>query len=83
MTEYLPQLAAMLFSLFQTLALWGLNPRAWLSAYLQTCAAAGGQAPRDLATFLPWSMDAARRAELSRPAAREGAAASPPGLDSS
>ena len=82
-TEYLPQLAAMLFSLFQTLALWGLNPRAWLSAYLQTCAAAGGQAPRDLATFLPWSMDAARRAELSRPAARVSSAEPPAGLDSS
>ena len=77
------QLAAMLFSLFQTLALWGLNPRAWLSAYLQACAAAGGQAPRDLATFLPWSMDAARRAELSRPAARVSFAEPPAGLDSS
>ena len=28
------RLAAMLFSLFQTLALWGINPRAWLTAYL-------------------------------------------------
>jgi transposase len=32
------QLAAMLFSLFQTLALWDINPRVWLEAYLQACA---------------------------------------------
>ena len=40
------RLAAMLFSLFQTLALWGINPRLWLTAYLTACAEAGGQAPR-------------------------------------
>lgn len=77
------QLAAMLFSIFQTLALWGMNPRAWLSAYLSACAEAGGQAPSDLERFLPWSMDAARRAELCRPAALANATESPPGIDSS
>src|SRR4029077_10205619 len=41
-------LAAMLESLFQTLCLWNLNPRLWLSAYLERCAACGGQAPPDL-----------------------------------
>jgi transposase len=48
------QLAAMLFSLLQTLCLWQINPRAWLTAYLTACAAAGGQAPADWAAFLPW-----------------------------
>ncbi|WP_170164860.1 IS66 family transposase [Thiocapsa rosea] len=71
------QLAATLFSILQTLALWGINPRAWLTAYLNACAEAGGQAPSALAEFLPWSMDAARRAELCRPAAP------PTGIDSS
>ena len=62
------QLAAMLFSILQTLALWGINPRHWLTAYLTACAANGGNAPRDIDPFLPWSMDEARRAALSRPA---------------
>jgi transposase len=50
------QLAAWLFSLFQTLALWGLNPRRWLTAYLQACAVAGGKAPDDVAAYLPWNL---------------------------
>lgn len=54
------QLAAMLFSLLQTLALWDLNPRLWLTAYLDACAAAGGKAPPDLESFLPWNLSEAR-----------------------
>jgi transposase len=50
------QLAAMLFSLFQTLALWGLCPRRWLTAYLTACAEAGGQPPPHWQNFLPWRM---------------------------
>lgn len=50
------QLAAMQFSLFQTLCLWGLNPRLWLSAYLTACAQAGGRAPEDVDRFLPWNL---------------------------
>jgi transposase len=50
------ELAAMLFSLFQTLCLWNINPRLWLTAYLQGCAVAGGQAPASLEEFLPWRM---------------------------
>jgi transposase len=50
------RLAALLFSLFQTLALWNLNPRQWLTAYLQACAAAGGHAPADAAAYLPWNL---------------------------
>jgi transposase len=55
------ELAAMLFSLFQTLCLWDLNPRVWLEAYLQACARAGGQAPAELDGFLPWTMSDERR----------------------
>jgi hypothetical protein len=39
------RLAALLFSLFQTLRLWGQNPRLWLTAHLQACAESGGRAP--------------------------------------
>ena len=59
------QLAAIMFSLFQTLTLWNINPRLWLTAYLQACAAAGGAAPPDLQSFLPWNLTAERRKEWS------------------
>jgi transposase len=54
------RLAAMMFSLFQTLCLWGLNPRLWLTAYLQTCAEAGGCAV-DVERFLPWNLSPEER----------------------
>ncbi|MBV8087025.1 MAG: IS66 family transposase [Chloroflexi bacterium] len=50
------QLAAMLFSLLQTLCLWELNPRAWLTAYLTACAESGGVAPHSVERFLPWNL---------------------------
>jgi transposase len=55
------KLAAMLFSLFQTFYLWNLNPRAWLTAYLTACAEAGGKAPQDISTWLPWNLTPAQR----------------------
>ncbi len=61
------ELAATLFSILQTLVLWGINPRHWLTLYLQACAEHGGQAPRTIEPFLPWAMDPERRAALSRP----------------
>ncbi len=61
------ELAATLFSILQTLVLWGINPRHWLRLYLNACANNGGQAPRNIDSFLPWMMGEARRAELSRP----------------
>jgi transposase len=57
------RLAAMLFSLFQTLCLWDLNPRRWLTAYLSACAAAGGRVPEDMDRFLPWNLSADQRRE--------------------
>jgi transposase len=50
------RLAALLFSVLQTLCLWELNPRAWLTAYLTACAAAGGVPPEDVQRFLPWQL---------------------------
>jgi transposase len=57
------ELAAMLFSVFQTLCLWDINPRLWLQAYLQGCAKAGGQAPTQLDDYLPWKMSQESRKE--------------------
>lgn len=59
------KLGAALFSLFATLDLWRLNPRLWLAAYLEACAAHGGKPPPDAASFLPWNLSEARRRELA------------------
>ena len=60
-------LAAMMFSLLQTIELWKLNPRNWLQEYLTACANNGGKAPPDLTTFLPWCMSEDRRVQLAKP----------------
>jgi transposase len=53
--------AAMAFSILKTLVTcWGINPRRWLTAYLQACADNGGHAPEDLSAFLPWKMSPER-----------------------
>jgi transposase len=57
------RLAAMMFSVLQTLTLWQINPRLWLTAYLEACAAAGGKAPPNLASYLPWNVTEERRQE--------------------
>ena len=57
------ELAAMLFSLFQTLCLSGLNPRLWLTASLSACAKAGGRAPAEVERFLPWNLSPEKRRE--------------------
>ena len=58
------RLAAMLFSLFQTLPLWGLDVGRWLTAYLSACAHAGGQPPPDPQRYLPWNLSPAERERL-------------------
>jgi transposase len=60
-------LAAIMFSVLQTLLLWGLNPHHWLSAFLQACADHGGQSPADLSPFVPWQMSTERREALAQP----------------
>ena len=59
------RLAAMLFSLFATLTRNNVNPRQWLTWYLETCAARGGRAPDDIAPFLPWNFTAQRSQTLA------------------
>jgi transposase len=60
-------LAAIMFSIFQTIALGGLNCNHWLRLYLMACAQNDGKAPEDLSPFLPWKMDEARRQQLCKP----------------
>lgn len=61
------ELAAMLFSIFQTMLLWGLNPRTWLRDYLEVCRQNAGVAPEDISAFLPWKMTLAQKDKLSKP----------------
>ena len=63
--EWSGRLAAMLFSLFQTLSLANLNPHLWLTAYLNACAAAGGKAPADADKYLPWNLSDEQKREWS------------------
>ena len=62
--EWSGRLAATLFSILATLKLWQINPRLWLTWYLQSCAEAGSQAPTDIEPFLPWNLSQERRAKL-------------------
>ena len=58
------RLAAMLFSLFQTVQLWGLDVAKWLTAYLSDCAKAGGRPPPEPQRYLPWNMTSQERERL-------------------
>ena len=80
-SEWSGQLAATMYSLLMTLKLWQINPRTWLSAYLQACADNRNRVPVEINPFLPWAMDPARLAVM-----RAGAAGAHPhakGFDSS
>jgi transposase len=55
------RLAALLFTLFQTLGHWDVNVQAWLMAYLNACAAKGGQPPPTATQYLPWNLSAEQR----------------------
>ncbi len=59
------RLAAMLFSLFQTLQVWGMDAGKWLTAYLSACAKARGKPPPDFQRYLPWNMTPQERERFS------------------
>lgn len=61
------QLSAMMFTIFQTLALWKINRQHWLRKYLAACGENHGSAPENLSPFLPWEMSEERRLLFSRP----------------
>ena len=66
--EWSGRLAMMTFSIFATLILWKINPRAWLNWYFAACAANGGQAADNPESFLPWNLSEARLTELQNAA---------------
>lgn len=66
-SQWSAALAAQMFSILQTVLMWNLNPRRWLTEYLNACAEHGGQAPPNLDCFIPWLMSDTRRLELSAP----------------
>ncbi len=65
--QWSARLAAMMFSLFQTLLLWKLNPHHWLTSYLTACAENTHQFPVDLSPFIPWKMSEERKQQLAKP----------------
>jgi transposase len=60
------RLAAMLFSLFQTVQLWDLDVGKWLTEYLTACAMAQGKPPPEPQRFLPWNMTPEQRERFGR-----------------
>ena len=58
--QWAGELAALMYSVFATLKLWGINPNTWLFDYLQACAENVQRATSDISRFLPWAMDEAR-----------------------
>jgi transposase len=51
------ELAVMMFTLFQTLQVWEVNPHTWLGRFFRACAENGGTALDDVSVFLPWNMN--------------------------
>lgn len=51
------ELAVMMFTLFQTLLVWKVNPYTWLGRFFRACAEHGGTALDDVSVFLPWTMN--------------------------
>lgn len=64
-TEWSGRFAAMMFSILQTLSIWGIEPRRWLDSYLGECARRRGVAPEDVSSFLPWNLSPAEMERLS------------------
>ena len=77
-SQWSGELAATMFSVLMTMRRWQVNPRTWLSAYLQACAEHDNRPPPDLHAFVPWTMDAARLTAMRAPALSR-----PVGLDTS
>ena len=64
-SDWSGRLATSLFSIFATLDHWKINPRAWLTCYLQKCADSGALAPSDIEPFLPWNLTEKQISELN------------------
>jgi transposase len=64
-SEWSGKLAVSMFSIVATLKKHGINPRKWLTAYLQACAAAGGKAPADAEQWLPWNLSNQQKKDMA------------------
>jgi transposase len=64
------RLAAMMFSLLQTLALWNLCPLRWLTAYLTACAETGAKPPEPAVAFLPWNLTPEQKQQWALPSSQ-------------
>ncbi|NGX58684.1 MAG: hypothetical protein K940chlam3_01592, partial [Chlamydiae bacterium] len=65
MMQWSGQLAVMMFTLIQTLVLWGINPKSWLTWYFEECAKNKGKPPADVKSYLPWNLSQADLEKLS------------------
>jgi len=54
-----------MFSTLATRKHCNVNPRRWLTWYLESCAAAGSKPPPDIESFLPWNLRDERRPQLA------------------
>lgn len=54
-SQWSGELAAQLFTLYETFKMNGLDPRATMLEYLYAVAEAGGKPPPDAESFLPWN----------------------------
>jgi transposase len=61
------QLAACLFTIFETLKIWHINPHTWLLTYFYHCAAHGGMPPEKIDDYLPWNMSKETIEAFSKP----------------
>ncbi len=55
-TQWSARFTAVMFSIFETLALWQINELEWLSNYLRACALCNGNEPADISAHLPWNI---------------------------
>jgi transposase len=65
--EWSGNLAAKLFTVFQTWLVNGLNPEALLLDYFNECSKTPGRPPPDVSEFLPWLMSEERKQKFKLP----------------
>jgi transposase len=72
--EWSGKLAVWMFSIVATLKKHRLNPRKWLTAYLQACAEAGSKAPEDVDKWLPWNLNSQQKKDMAQHDGEQGEA---------
>lgn len=70
MSDWSVQLTEALLSVFATLQLWKINPRTWLTGYLNGCADNHGKVAGSINDFLPWQMSQERLKHFQKTASQ-------------